>query len=341
MYHVRMEKLRRRAIIRTTIAGAAVMAVGAAGYMILEKMSFLNALYMTTITITTIGFKEVVPLSADGKIFTIFLAFAGVGTFFLAGTEVARVVLETNIKQLFGRNREMNMIKQLSEHVIVCGYGRVGRAVSDLLAAQDHAFVVVDNSEDGCAELEDRGFPFIQGDATRKTSLEAAGIDRASTFLACLGDDALDVFSILLARQLNPDIRIIAIAVDEDSIERLHLAGAEKVVNPYQLGGARLALFATKPAVMEFLEASLLGANLELELVEITVEEGSIFAGKTLAEAAVRRKYRIIVVALKQKGNLLFNPDADTRICVGDVLVALGPPEMLKAVADSAGKSQS
>jgi len=334
-----MESSRRRAIIRTLFAWAAVMVAGTFGYMMIEKLKFINALYMTTITITTIGFKEVVPLSEGGRIFTIFLAFAGVGTFFLAGSEIARVVVDTNIRRIIGKHRETKMIRRLSQHIVVCGYGRIGRAVAEYLHDQRESFVVVDQDKEVCLSLQEKGTPFVQGDATREETLRNAGIERAITFLACLGNDAQDVFAILLARQLNPGLRIIAVAVEEESIERLRLAGAEKVINPYQLGGARLALSAVKPAVTEFLDASLLGTNLELELAEIVVEEGSVLSERTLAEARVRRDYGIIVVALKKEGKSLFNPDAGVRIRAGDILIALGPPDALAAAAESAQKA--
>jgi len=328
-----MEELRRRAVFRTSLAGAAVMLVGTLGYMMIEKLSFLNALYMTTITVTTIGFKEVVPLSPAGRFFTIFMAFAGVGTIFLAGTEIARAIVDTNIRRIIDKRRENSMIKLLSEHIIVCGHGRIGRAVTDSLRDEGTPFVVIDSDPEVCAMLAEENVAVIEGDSTREESLEAAGIRRASTFLACLGNDAEDVFSILLARQLNPSLKIIAVAREEESIARLRLAGAQTVINPYQLGGVRLALSATKPAVMEFIDASLLGGNLDLELAEIRIEEGSRLSRRTLAEARVRSEYGIIVVALKKSEESIFNPHAGVRIEEDDILIALGPPESLAQAA--------
>ena len=334
-----METYRRRALFRTAVAGATVMGIGTTGYMIIEKLSFLNALYMTTITVTTIGFKEIVPLSAEGRIFTIFMAFAGVGTILLVGTEIARAVVDTNLRRIIGKRREIKMIRNLKQHIIICGHGRIGRAVTERLTANQTDCVVIDSSAEVCSQLADREIPFIQGDATREESLRAAGIERARTFLACLGKDAEDVFSILLARQINPSIRIIAVAREEESIERLRLAGAHSVINPYQLGGARLALSATKPTVMEFIDATLLGSNLELELAEIRIEEGSALGDQTLAEAQVRSKYGIIVVALMKNKERIFNPDANVRIRGGDILIALGPQEALTSTAHAAGKT--
>ena len=334
-----MEKLRRRAVLRTSLAGAAVMIVGTIGYMIVEKLDFLNALYMTTITVTTIGFREIVPLSAEGRIFTIFMAFAGIGTIFLAGSEIARAVIDTNLRQIIGKRRENSMIKLLSHHIIVCGHGRIGHAVTDYLTKVGEAFVVVDSNPEICAGLAECNIPFVQGDSTREESLRDAGIERAGTFLACMGNDAEDVFAILLARQLNPSLRIIAVAREEESIGRLRLAGAQTVINPYQLGGARLALFATKPAVMEFIDASLLGGNLDLELAEIRIEENARLCNRSLADARVRSEYGIIVVALKKNDDTIFNPHSGVLIERDDILIALGPSEALSRAADAARKS--
>lgn len=331
-----MERLRHRAFLHTAVAATAVMAIGTAGYMMIENLSFLDALYMTTITVTTIGFKEVVPLSAEGRVFTIMIAFAGIGTIFLVGTEIARTVVDTNLRRLIAKRRETNMIKGFKQHIIVCGHGRIGQAVTDRLKATHSTCVVIDSDPEICSRLAEQEIPFVQGDATKEQSLREAGIEHAKTFLACLGNDAEDAFAILLARQLNPSIRIIVVVREETSIERLRLAGAHTVINPYQLGGARLALSATKPSVMEFIDSTLLSANLELELAEIRIEEGSPLGGKTLAESQVRSRYGIIVVALMKNEERIFNPDADVRIQAGDILIGLGPQDALTKAADAA-----
>jgi len=331
-----MDKLRKRAVLRTSLAAAAVMMIGTIGFMIIEKLDFLNALYMTTITVTTIGFKEIVPLSPTGRIFTIFMAFAGIGTIFLAGTEIARAVVDTNLRRIIEKRRENSMIKHLAQHIIVCGHGRIGQAVTDYLGKAGTPFVVIDSDPETCSRLAEEDLFFVQGDATREETLREAGIDRAGTFLACLDNDAEDAFAILLARQLNPSLRIIAVAREETSTERLRLAGAQTIINPYQIGGTRLALAATKPAVMEFIEASLLGGNLELELAEIRIEEGSELCNRSLADARVRSEYGIIVVSLKKDDNTIFNPDAGVLIEPNDLLIALGPPGALTKAAHAA-----
>jgi voltage-gated potassium channel len=323
--------LRRRAAASALSYVVAVMIIGTIGYVLIEDMTVLDALYMTTITVTTIGFKEVAPLSTTGRFFTIAMAFAGIGVILLTATEIARVILEGNLRRIIDRRREHTMIKRLSNHIVVCGHGRHGRAVVDILRNHTVPFVVVEMDPDACDDLESRRIPFVQGDATNEDVLRAARVDQAATFLACLGDDAHNVYAILLARQLQPSITIIALAVEEGSEERIRLAGAHRVINPYVLGGNRLALTALKPAMIDFIDDSLLDSNLELELAEIRVEPGSNLDGKTLAEAHVLRKFGIMVIATKRDQTTRFNPDGSFRMQANDTLVALGPLDALES----------
>ncbi len=308
------------------------MVAGTLGYMVIEHQGLINALYMTAITVTTVGYREAFPLSEGGQIFTIFLAFSGIGVILLIATEFGRLVLQTDLRQFIGMRRDLTMIKKLHDHIVVCGHGRMGRAVVEVLQERKVPFVVVESKPESCQRLEDAHIPVVQGDATQEPVLRAAGVDRATTFLACLADDAHNVFAILLARQLNPRITTIARAVEEGSEERLQLAGADRVINPYRLGGMRLAFTALKPTVMDFIEASLPGTSMELELVEIVVHPSSDLAGKTLAGAGVRQRFGIIVVALKRGDHSTFNPGPDARIEAGDVLVALGPLNALEQI---------
>ena len=320
---------RYAAIAKTAVAGIVVLGGGTLGYMLIEGVGLEEAFYMTTITVTTIGFSEVFPLSHAGRVFTIVLAFAGVGVILLIAGEFGRIVLESDLRRVIGMRRDLKMRKKLSHHIVVCGYGRMGRAVVEVLRERKVPFVVVEARSERCTELEELDVVFVQGDATEEAVLRAANGPAASTLIACLADDAHNVFSILLARQLNPEITIIARAVEEGSEERLRLAGADRVINPYKLGGMRLAFTALKPTVMDFIEASLPGTGVELELAEITVSPHSELAGQTLAGADVRRRFGIIVVALKRAGRATFNPAPDELIEPGDVVVALGPPQAL------------
>ncbi len=323
---------RMQALKRSVLAGGGVLAAGTIGYMIVEGQSAVNALYMTAITVTTVGYREAFPLSPEGQLFTIFLAFAGVGVILLIAGEFGRVVLQANLRDLLGLRRDQKMIQKLKDHIVVCGNGRMGRAVVEVLLDRKVPFVVVEKDEAGCRELAESRIPFVHGDATEEKVLREARVETAKTFLACLADDAHNVFAILLARQLKPGITTIARAVEEGSEERLRLAGADQVINPYRLGGMRLAFTALKPTVMDFIEASLPGTSMELELAEVVVHPQSALAGKTLAGAGVRQRYGVIVVALKRENGSTFNPGPDELIEAGDTLVALGPPQAVEMI---------
>jgi len=317
---------------KSVVLGLLVIFGGMIGYILIEDMSAFDALYMTTITVTTIGFREVFPLSGGGRVFTMVLAFAGVGVILVIASEFARVMIETDLRRVLGIRRELKLMKKLRNHIVVCGYGRMGSAVVEVLRQRGISFVVVALDPDRCRELEDQDLPMVRGDATNEKVLSSTNIGNAKTVITCLADDAHNVYTILLARQLNPGINIIARAVETGAEERLQLAGADRVLNPYQIGGTRLALTAIKPTVTDFIDQSLLGSSVELELAEIVIEPASELAGKTLAGADVRRQFGIIVVALKRGERVIFNPDADECIEGGDVLVALGPLAAIERV---------
>ncbi len=313
------------ALVKSMTIGLLVCAVGTIGYVVIEGMGAFDALYMTTITVTTIGFKEVFPLSNAGRVFTMVLAFTGIGVILLIASEFARTMLETDLRRVLGIRRDLKLMKRLKNHIVVCGHGRMGQAVVEVFRQRGLPFVVVDVNPDHCLELEDQGQHVVRGDATDEKVLASTNIVQAKTIITCLADDAHNVYTILLARQLNPKITVIARAVESGAEERLKLAGADRVLNPYQIGGMRLALTAIKPTVTDFIDESLLGSSVELELAEIVIDPSSELAGKTLAGAEVRKRFGIIVVALKRGDRAIFNPDAQERIEGGDVLVVLGP----------------
>ena len=320
-------KQRLRAAAPVVWAAGAVVLTGTVGYVLIEHARVFDALYMTVITVSTIGFREVFPLSTAGRTFTMLLAVAGVGIMLYAVSVVAAIIVETDLRRMFGLRKEHRMIDKLSNHMIVCGAGRTGHAILEILQSRREPFVAIEKDEESCRRLEASGVLAVHGDATHEDTLRAAGIERASTLIAALADDAHNVYTILLARQLNPSIRIIARAAEEESEDQLRLAGADKVVNPYRIGAMRIAYTALKPTVIDFLDASLPGTGGELELAEIKVDAKSRLAGGTLAGANVRQRFGIIVVALRRGEQSIFNPAPDIRIEPGDVLVALGPTE--------------
>ena len=327
-----MISLKLHALIKSVTFGLMVIAGGTVGYVLIEGMTPFDALYMTTITVTTIGFREVFPLSHGGRIFTMVLAFAGVGVILLIASEFARVMLETDLRRVLGIRRELKLMKRLKNHIVVCGSGRMGHAVVEILHQRGIPFAVVELDPERCRPLEDQGLHVVRGDATDENVLASTNIKHAKTIITCLADDAHNVYTILLARQLNPKIKVIARAVEASAEERLRLAGADRVLNPYKIGGMRLALTAIKPTATDFIDESLLGSSVELELAEIVIDPSSELAGKTLAGAEVRKRFGIIVVALKRGDQSIFNPDANERIEGGDVLVALGPIAAIERV---------
>lgn len=327
-----MRTVRPVFVLRSTVLVLSVLVVGTIGYVLIDDAGFLDAFYMTAITVTTVGYREPFELSTAGRLFTIILALGGIGVIFAIATDFARAMLDTDLRRLVGLRRDLSMIKSLSRHIVVCGYGRTGRAVVDVLREHGATFAVVEVETARCAQLEELRLPVVQGDATQEAVLRAAGVDRAATLIMCLADDAHNVYAILLARQLNPQITIIARAVDDGAEERLRLAGADRVLNPYRVGGTRLAITALKPTVVDFVEASLMGSSVELELAEVVVRPSSEMVGKTLAGAEIRKRFGIIVVALKRGDRSVFNPGPDERIEAGDVLVALGPIQALERI---------
>ncbi len=327
----------KRAVLRVGLGALAALAAGTVGSMVLDGAGLLDALYMTVITVTTIGYGEVFPLSSAGRIFTMVLAFAGVGIMLLLASEFARIVIEGDIQRLMGLRKDIRMVGRMDRHMIVCGYGRMGRAVVEILKQRGSRFVVVEQDTEKCQSLQEESIPFVQGDASQHQVMETAGVGRATTVIVCLPDDAHGVFTVLLARQLNPDVTIIARAVEEQSEERLRMAGADRVINPYRIGGMRLAFTALKPTVVDFLDSSLPGTKGELELAEIRIRPGSELDGKTIAGAAVRRRFGIIVIALKREDGSLFNPDPDTEMRAGDLLVALGTAEAIESIERASG----
>jgi len=320
------------AILKSSAFGLLVLLGGTVGYVVIEGMHPFDALYMTAITVTTIGFKEVFPLSFAGRFFTMILAFVGIGVILYIATEFARAMLETDLRRMLGIRRELKLMKKLKNHIVVCGHGRMGNSVVDILRQRGYPFAVVELDPEHCRPLEDRGENVVRGDATDEKVLSSTNIANAKTIITCLADDAHNVYTILLAKQLNPEINVIARAVEVDADERLKLAGADRVLNPYRIGGMRLALSAIKPTVTDFIDESLLGSSVELELAEILIDPSSELAGTTLAGAGVRQRFGIIVVALKRGDEAIFNPDANERILGGDVLVALGPMSAIERV---------
>jgi voltage-gated potassium channel len=300
---------------------AAITVAGCVGYLALG-FGLLDAVYQTVTTITTVGFREVEPLSTTGKIFTMVLIVLGVGTALYTFGVVIEVLLENQLPEVFGRRRMERKISSMSDHVVVCGWGRVGKAiVRDLLAMGGRAVVVDVNA----SRLEGAPHPYVVGDATDDKVLERAGVLRARALVAALETDAGNLFVTLSARALRPELFIVARVRLEENEEKLRRAGANRVVNPQSIGGARMAAFVLQPYVTEFLDVVMHDREIEFRLEEIPIHEGSPVDGMSIREAHVRDRTGALVLALRdQSGAFTTNPPPETLIRAGQVMIAVG-----------------
>jgi voltage-gated potassium channel len=308
---------------------ALIFAGGTLGYRLIESAGWWPSFYMTIITLTTVGYGEVFPLSRAGEVFTVVLLLAGLGLLLLVVTEMARSVLAGELRQLLGQARRSRMIDRLSGHEIVCGWGRMGKAVAEELRRGGRPFVVIERTAEKVRRLQELDVNVVAGDAASEAVLRAAGITRARGLVACLNDDAHNVYTVLTARSLNPALFIVARATEEGAEARIVQAGADRAVNPYHLGGLRLAHMLLKPAVVEFLDTSLGPSGNELQLEQVPVPPASPAAGRTLAELDLRRSTGIAVAAVRRGATLFPNPEASLRLEAGDMLVVLGTPPQL------------
>ncbi|MFN8019578.1 MAG: NAD-binding protein [Acidimicrobiales bacterium] len=308
---------------------AGVVVVGTVGYVILG-FSYLDALYQTVTTVATVGFREVEPLDRAGKVFTIVLILVGVGAALYAFSVLIETLIEGRLQELLGRRRMERTITALSDHVIVCGWGRVGRAIAAEVAQSGRGLVVIDHDE---ARLADCPHPSILGDATEDATLHQAQIERASSLVAAVDQDAANSFITLSARSLRPDLFIVARARSVDSEEKLRRAGADRVVNPQHIGGSRMAAFVLRPHVAEFLDVVMHEQNLELCLEELPVLPGSPLAGATIADSHLRSRTGALVLALRNcDGTFASNPPPETAFEAGQVVIAIGTEPELAAL---------
>lgn len=324
---------RARTVVIALAALFSVTVFGTFGYMLVVGMSFYDALYMTVITLSTVGYHEVTPLTAAGRNFTMILIILGVGTLFYTVVAVAEFLIEGRLDSLLGRRTMKRTIAGLADHVVVCGYGRIGHVVVEELKRGRIPFVVVERDPRVQAQLEEDNCPYVLGSALEDEALRAAGTDRARAIVAAAANDSDNVFITLSAIELNPKISVHARGETPEGARRLHLAGAHQVISPHQLGGRRIANAIVRPAVVDFIELSAPGAGTEIELEEIVLAPGC-----KVAQIALRdlpgRGVRVAVVAIKRGTEpTRMKPVADDVLEVGDHVVVIGDRENLSRLA--------
>ena len=289
-----------RKLLLLLLLPVVLILVGTTGYYFIEGWTVLESLYMTAITLTTVGFREVRRLSGAGQFFTIILLFLGVGTLAYALNTVGQYFFEADIGRTLRRRRSRRMIEKLKNHVVVCGYGRVGQSAAEMLLESRQDVVIVEREEQLVEQLQSHGLTVVMGDATKDEILKEAGLERAEGIMVCTGSDTDNLFIVLSARTLNPSLNIVARSADTENESKMRRAGANRVVSPYQLGGRFMANVLTKPHVTDFLDVVTLDSGLELWLEEVMIAEHSPLAGHTVVEADLRRNTGAILVAMLQ-----------------------------------------
>ncbi len=291
---------------------------------------------MTVTTLTAVGYGEIHPLSNFGRIFTIALIFGGIFVVAINITTFARYVVEGEIRGFMEKRRTKKDVDRLTDHYIICGYGRIGRVIADELFDHDIRFVVVDSSPEKIDEVSKKGYPAVAGDAVEDEVLMSAGIMRAKGLVAAVGSPADNVYITISAKALKPGIFVMGRAHDETSEKRLRSAGADQVVCPYSIGGRRMANLISRPAVSEFLDFTVGKKDLELAIEEMTVSGGSSIIGKTIVDSEIRTKFGVIIVAvLRPNEKMVFNPPPQLIINENDTLIALGQIQNLKALSSA------
>ncbi len=319
------------------LAIASVLCVGTLGYRAIEGWPLLEAFYMTVITVTTVGFAEVHPLSPVGRLFTVLLIAAGVGTAAYAASQVAERVLEAGLTNAFERRRQKRMLAQMSGHYIVCGYGRLGRIAAQELLSQGAQVVVVDPDPNNVALCASQRIACVQGSATEDAVLREAGVERARGLLATHDSDAENVYIVLSARALNPQLFIVARVELEESEPKLIRAGANRVLAPYAIGAKRMAALALRPTVVHFLDVITNAQDLQLWMEEVPIGPASPLANMTLAELDVQRRTGALIVAfVSPEGRVITNPPQETVLSPGSKLIALGRTAQVRMLCELA-----
>ena len=315
-----------------------VVGSGTLGFHWTEGWTFWRAFYVTVIGLMTVDLPD---LSPPGQALSLLVLFTGVGAAVYTFTLIAAVVVEGGLPKRLQRIRHQRMLETIHDHFILCGYGRIGSTVAEQFRLQNIPYVVIERSAERLKAAVDDGGIGVEGDASRDDVLRRVGIERARGMIAAVGTDAENVYAVLSARVLRPDLYIVGRAETEDATAKLKRAGADRVISPYQIGGVHIAQTALRPAVVDFVTLATSSDSLDLAMEEVLVAPVSSLANRTIVEANLRQRFGVIVVSVqRQNGQMVFNPEPEMAMLAGDKLVVLGRPESLKRLsADASARS--
>lgn len=317
---------------------ALVVVGGTAGYMLIEGWSAWDSLYMTVISVTTAGYREVHPMSRRGELFTMIVLTVGVATVLYTFSFLMARLIEGDLESRWVRRRRERMLDELTDHFIICGFGRMGLIIAQEFVRQGVPFVIIERNPERMQEAIDAGFLAVEADASSELVLKRVRIEHARGFIAAVSTDAENVYAILTARLLRPDLYIIGRAETEDARAKLVRAGADRVISPYLIGGLQLAQTALRPAVVDFVQIATSSENLELNMEQVRIREGAPLAGRSIVDANLRQKFGVVVVGIQRAdGRMEFNPSPDTTMHAGDHLVVLGHLQKLRELEAAAG----
>jgi voltage-gated potassium channel len=327
-----MGRLTRRFLL-IAVSLVATLAIGTVGFTVIEHYPPFDAFYMTLTTMTTVGYGEIHPLSRAGRVFNSFLIFFGVSTIFVAIGAMTQTIIEIEFGDAIGKRRNKRMIENLKDHYIICGFGRVGRGAAAELAHAGVSFVVVDRDPARVERAILAGMLAVVADSTRDDTLRQVGIERARGLVAALATDADNLFVLLSAKGLNPNIYVATRAAEEGAEQKMRRAGADAVFAPYTMTGHRLAQSLLRPHVVQFLDFTTKEVGEDIAIEQVRVADTSEMAGKTIQEMQLRRLVGVIVLAIRSAdGSMLFNPPPDSAVRGGDYLIVMGKPDSLQTL---------
>jgi voltage-gated potassium channel len=328
----------RKILLPTTVRNVTLLlllllclvAFGTAGYMTIEQFPLIDAVYMTVITLSTVGFGEIHPLSPSGRVFTITLILVGAGFVAYHLAYFSQLLLDGNLMEIYRRRRLSKTIQRLDQHYILCGFGQMGQIIQEELSRSNIPLVVIEKDPTLAQRIQEKGLPFLLGDATEEDNLVNAGAARARGVISVVARDTDNVFIVLTSRDLNKELQILARASTPGSEKRLLKAGADRVVSPYASGATRIVQNILRPTVTDFLELALSGEGMELSMEEISIPKEAELVGKDLMGSGIRSGYNLIIVAIKRgTGEMIYNPSPSELLREQDTLIAIGPQENL------------